>query len=254
MTHRARRLGAPSGGADGHRSQHGSVRTHFSPSAGWFDGSNGVAGGVRGGAPGKPPTGNPGARTPLLDPRQYNERRGALGARRQPCPASSRRTRLRDQVKTYADSAAGIGDPPRNGQPLDVVHLTRSTLELLRGGGDALEPSEMAAGHRKCHSGHSSVGCLRPECGSRCRAARSIELKPCSGKPCAVRDRAEAIIASARHADGLAFVAQANLIAWMPKKLALTPSSFVKHQTLSVSGALRLRSAIIAIESLLLES
>jgi hypothetical protein len=48
------------------------------------------------------------------------------------------------------------GGAPEGGRPLDVVHLTRSTLELLRAGGDALDPARLAAGHRRCHSAFSS--------------------------------------------------------------------------------------------------
>ena len=48
------------------------------------------------------------------------------------------------------------GAPPKGGRPLDVVHLASSTLALLRGAGDPLDVSRMAAGHRKCHAGFSS--------------------------------------------------------------------------------------------------
>ena len=49
------------------------------------------------------------------------------------------------------------GGPPDGGrQGLDVVHLTRSTLELLRSGASGLDPSQLAAGHRRCHSAYSS--------------------------------------------------------------------------------------------------
>lgn len=47
--------------------------------------------------------------------------------------------------------------PPDRGRPLDVVHLSRSTLELLRAGSpDLLDPGMLAAGHRRCHAGYSS--------------------------------------------------------------------------------------------------
>ena len=48
------------------------------------------------------------------------------------------------------------GGEPDGSQGLDVVHLTRSTLELLRSGADAADPANLAAGHRRCHSAYSS--------------------------------------------------------------------------------------------------
>jgi hypothetical protein len=48
------------------------------------------------------------------------------------------------------------GEEPFVGQPLDVVHLAGSTLELIRGEGDPLDVSRLAAGHRRCHAGYSS--------------------------------------------------------------------------------------------------
>ena len=49
------------------------------------------------------------------------------------------------------------GEAPDAGrQGLDVVHLTRSTLELLRSGASGLDPSQLAAGHRRCHGAYSS--------------------------------------------------------------------------------------------------
>ena len=59
------------------------------------------------------------------------------------------------------------GDPPDRGMPLDVVHPGPhggrvSTLELLRGGGNALDTDHLAAGHRRCHAGYSSGRLPRP--------------------------------------------------------------------------------------------
>ena len=51
------------------------------------------------------------------------------------------------------------GEPADGRHRLDVVHS--STLELLRGAGDPLNPAILAAGHRKCHSRYSA-GMLGP--------------------------------------------------------------------------------------------
>ena len=53
------------------------------------------------------------------------------------------------------------GEPPKDGRPLDVVHLAKSTLELIRTG-NPLNPGDLAAGHRACHSGYSSGRVPRP--------------------------------------------------------------------------------------------
>ena len=48
------------------------------------------------------------------------------------------------------------GEPADGRHRLDVVHLASSTLELLRGAGDPLNPAILAAGHRKCHAAYAA--------------------------------------------------------------------------------------------------
>lgn len=49
------------------------------------------------------------------------------------------------------------GGAPDGRQGLDVVHLHRSTLELVRTGSpDLLNPAKLAAGHRRCHSAYAA--------------------------------------------------------------------------------------------------
>ena len=50
------------------------------------------------------------------------------------------------------------GGPPDGSLGLDVVHLTRSPPDLLRSGAGGLDPSELAGGHRRCHSAYSRGG------------------------------------------------------------------------------------------------
>ena len=54
------------------------------------------------------------------------------------------------------------GDPADRGRPLDVVHLTSSTIRLLRSGGDVFDPDELAAGHRRCHARYAAGKIGRP--------------------------------------------------------------------------------------------
>jgi len=69
----------------------------------------------------------------------------------------------RTQVLARANNRCEFcGDPPDGRMGLDVVHLTRSTLELLRTGGDGLDPSHLAAGHRRCHARFASGKIPRP--------------------------------------------------------------------------------------------
>jgi hypothetical protein len=57
--------------------------------------------------------------------------------------------------------------PPKPGQPLDVVHLVSSTLDLIRSGADPCDLENLAAGHRACHRGFSSGRLERPRPGPR---------------------------------------------------------------------------------------
>lgn len=55
------------------------------------------------------------------------------------------------------------GEPPDDGRPFDVVHLVRSTLELIRVDPvAALDMDNLAAGHRRCHSRYAAGIIPRP--------------------------------------------------------------------------------------------